>query len=100
MFSVQSALQSAEHQNNLLQRSQTQLSVTQASLEEAKEHIAALQSEAAGMAASLSSSQTEVETLKLQLADALNRAHLSESHAAQMRHITEHLQSSVSQQVT
>jgi hypothetical protein len=96
---VQSAMQTSDHQSHLLQQAQTQLLVSQASLAESQEHVASLKSKAASLTAELMSSRDEVAKLKLQVADALDRAYLSESHAAQMQHISEHLQSSVSQQV-
>jgi hypothetical protein len=82
-----------------MQHAQTQLLLAQASLSESKEHIALLKSQVADVEAALARSRSETADLKQQVAGALERAHLSESHAAQMQQIADHLQSSVSQQV-
>ena len=99
VLSVQSALQTSDQQSNQLQQAQMQLLISQSSLAESQEHIAMLKSETATLTAELMSSRNEVAKLQHQVADALDRAHLSESLAAQMQHISDHLQSSVSQQV-
>jgi chromosome segregation ATPase len=96
---AQSAHQAAEQHHGAMQHAQTQLLISQASLVESQEHAAALRSRIAEVDAALVLSRQDSESLKQQLADALERAHLSETHAAQMQHIADHLQSSVSQQV-
>ena len=83
----------------MMQNSQAQLLVAQASLAESQEYIASLKSQVASMAAELKVAREEAASTRQDFNDALQRAHLSESHAAQMQQITEHLQSSVSQQV-
>ena len=83
----------------MMQNSQAQLLVAQASLAESQGYITRLKSQVASMAADLKLAREEAASSKQDFNDALQRAPLSESHAAQMQQIAEHLQSSVSQQV-
>ncbi len=83
----------------MMQNSQAQLLMAQASLAESQEYIASLKSQVESMAAELKVAREEAASTRQDFNDALQRAHLSESHAAQLQQITEHLQSSVSQQV-
>lgn len=99
LLSVQSAMQAADRQSSALQHAQTQLHASHETLAREQDRMTALQSEYEAVTAALSSSRDEVARLKQELNDALSRAHLSEAHASQMQQITEHLQSSVSQQV-
>ena len=99
LLSVQSAMQAADRQSSALQHAQTQLHSSHETLAREQDRMTALQSEYETVTAALSSSRDEVARLKQELNDALSRAHLSEAHASQMQQITEHLQSSVSQQV-
>ncbi len=99
LLAVQSAMQAADRHGSALQHAHTQLHSSHETLAREQERMTALQSEYEAVTAALSSSRDEVAHLKQELNDALSRAHLSEAHASQMQQITEHLQSSVSQQV-
>ena len=82
-----------------MQSAQTQQLVLQSSLAEAQQRISELKTQVSNSDSALSLCRQEVAAVKQEAADALARAHLSEEHAAQMQHIADHLQSSVSQQV-
>jgi hypothetical protein len=82
-----------------MQSAQSQQLILQSSLAESQLRLEEMKTLADNSDAALSLARQEAAALKQELTDALARAHLSEAHAAQMQHIADHLQSSISQQV-